>query len=191
MGIRTPSAIAVNSPPTMSQLRPVDLVRAGWLRILVGSVDMSQVYVAKPLESIDPNVGQYWPMTNPRSQLWMLAAGTLASLAVVALWGTLAAFNPTTTYHLSPIVVAVAAPTVARMYHRTRLSTRFAVASVLIGVAAATGAALAIHALGWSIGPTIDPSISLFAEVAVAIAIGGAIGAATALPGPRRGRRPR
>ncbi|MEQ1736078.1 MAG: hypothetical protein ABL886_06725 [Rhodoglobus sp.] len=130
-------------------------------------------------------------MTKPRSQLWMLGAGTLASLAVAGLWATLAAFNPTTTYHLSPIVVAVAAPTVARMYYRDRLSTKFAVASMVIGVVLAAVVAIAINALGWSIGPTIDPAISLFAEVAVAILIGAAIGAITALGGPRRGRRPR
>ncbi|MDP3209071.1 MAG: hypothetical protein Q8M65_07970 [Rhodoglobus sp.] len=127
-------------------------------------------------------------MTEHRSELRMLILGTLASLAVVAFWGTLAAFNPTTTYHLSPIVVAVAAPTVARMYRGTRMSTKFAVVSVVVGVVAAAAGALAINALGWSTGPTIDPSISLFAEVAVAIVIGAAIGAATALMKPRRGR---
>ncbi len=118
----------------------------------------------------------------------MLGAGTLASLAVVALWMTLAAVNPTTTYHLSPVVVAAAAPTVARMYYRDRLSTRFAVLSVVIGIVLATAAALTIHALGWSRGPTVDPSISLVAEVAVAIMVGGALGAVTALAPPRRGR---
>jgi len=37
IGMSTARQIAANSPPTMSQIRPLEVVRASWLRMRVGS----------------------------------------------------------------------------------------------------------------------------------------------------------
>ncbi len=112
----------------------------------------------------------------PKSPHRALLVGALSSVAVAVLWTGLAALNPTTNYHLSPLVAVLAAPAVARMANSARLPFPMAAITVAIGVALAAIAAAVIAAAGWAHGPTFTSSLTALEELLGAIAIGMALG---------------
>lgn len=109
-----------------------------------------------------------------------LLAGALGSITVALLWTGLAALNPTTSYHLSPLIAVLAAPTVARIAQSTRLPAPQAAITVAIGVVVTAVAAGIIKAAGWALGPTFTWSVTPLAELLGAIVIGAILGAIVA-----------
>lgn len=112
----------------------------------------------------------------PRSTRRALLIGALATVAVAVLWTGLAALNPTTNYHLSPLIAVLAAPAVARIAHSGRLPFPWAAMSIAIGVAGAAIAAAVIAAAGWAHGPTFTSTVTPLGELVGAITIGAVLG---------------
>lgn len=107
--------------------------------------------------------------------------GALGSLAVAVLWTTLAALNPTTNYHLSPLVAVIAAPAAARMATSGRLRWPTAIVTVGVGVIVASASALIIHAAGWARGPSFSSAVTPLAELIAVIVFGALVGAVIAV----------
>ena len=111
----------------------------------------------------------------------LLILGALGSLGVAILWTILAALNPTTNYHLSPLVAVLAAPAAARLANSGRLRGLLAVATVAVGIVVTVAAATAIHAAGWALGPSFSSSVPPLAELAAVIMVGALVGAVVAI----------
>lgn len=116
----------------------------------------------------------------PKPPWHSLLAGAFGSITVALLWTGLAALNPTTNYHLSPLIAVLAAPAVARMAHSARLPAALAATTVAIGVATTGIAAAVIMAAGWAHGPTFNSGVTPLEELLGAIAIGTTLGAIVA-----------
>ncbi len=101
-------------------------------------------------------------------------AGSFGSIAMALLWTWIAALNPTTNYHLAPLIAILAAPTVGRMTQRQ--PARQAAITVAIGVVVTVIAAATINVAGWAHGPTFTSSVTPLAELLGAIAIGAVLG---------------
>ncbi|MDJ0336124.1 hypothetical protein QMG83_12900 [Salinibacterium sp. G-O1] len=110
----------------------------------------------------------------------VIAYAAFGVAAISLLWIILAAVTPTTNYHLAPLVAVLAAPTTARMTTTTRLRAPLSVATVAVGVAVTTVAAVLIQVAGWAQGPSFSPSITPLTELVVLIAVGGVLGAVIA-----------
>ncbi|MBX3099343.1 MAG: hypothetical protein KF761_07145 [Salinibacterium sp.] len=117
----------------------------------------------------------------PKSPWRSVLAGALGSITVALVWTGLAALNPTTNYHLSPLVAVLAAPAVARMAHSARLPAPLAAISVAVGVVVTALAAEVINSAGWALGPTFTPSVTPLGELVGAIVIGAILGATIAV----------
>ena len=107
--------------------------------------------------------------------------GALGSLAVAVLWTILAALNPATNYHLSPLVAVLAAPMAARVATSGRLRWLIAIATVGVGVIVTVAAALIIHAAGWARGPSFSSNVPPLAELIAVIVVGALAGVAVAV----------
>ncbi|EPR76538.1 hypothetical protein ADILRU_1023 [Leifsonia rubra CMS 76R] len=106
--------------------------------------------------------------------------GVLGSLVVALLWTTLAALNPTTNYHLSPLVAVIAAPAAARMATSGRLRWPIAIVVVGVGLIITVAAAIIIHVAGWARGPSFSSTVTPLAELIAVIAVGALVGAVIA-----------
>lgn len=109
-----------------------------------------------------------------------LLAGALGSITVALLWTGLAALNPTTNFHSSPLIAVLAAPAVARIAQSTRLPALVAAITVVIGVVVTAITAGIINASGWALGPTFTSSMTPLGELLGAIVIGAVLGALVA-----------
>ncbi|MCY7412525.1 MAG: hypothetical protein LH471_05740 [Salinibacterium sp.] len=107
--------------------------------------------------------------------------GAFWSLGFAILWTTLAAFNPTTNYHLSPLITALAAPLAARLVDSGRLRWPLAITTVGLGVTIAVAAAIMIDGAGWAPGPSFSADVSPRAELVAVILIGAVIGTVIAI----------
>lgn len=107
--------------------------------------------------------------------------GTLVSLGVAMLWTTLAALNPTTNYHLSPLISVLAAPIAARLANSARLRWPIAIITVGVGVIVTVAAALIIHIAGWALGPSFSSHVSPLVELVAVIVVGALAGVAVAV----------
>ncbi len=107
--------------------------------------------------------------------------GGLWSLGFAVLWTTLAALNPTTNYHLSPLVAAIAAPAAVRMTRSGRLRWAGTIAVVGVGLIITIAAAIIINTTGRAQGPSFSPTVSPIAELIAVIVAGALIGAAIAI----------
>lgn len=101
----------------------------------------------------------------------------LGTLGVAAVWVGLAAWQPTTTYHLAPAVLAWAAPYLCATAAASRRDT--VVAAVLGGLAAAV-VSVGLAAVGWLQGPALLGGGPL-AESLLVAAGAAVIGVAAAL----------
>ncbi len=101
----------------------------------------------------------------------------LLTVAISALWGVLAAVRPGTTYHLAPVIVAVAYPYARRPQNRTRRSRLIA---GLIGTGGALLGSVLLQAAGMLEGPTLFGSTALHESVAAAVATGAGTAAVAA-----------
>jgi hypothetical protein len=106
-----------------------------------------------------------------------LLAGALGSITVALLWTGLAALNPTTNYHLSPLIAVLAAPAVARIAQSGRLPAPVAAITVVTGVAVTAITAGIVNAAGWALGPTFTSYLTPSGELLGAIVIGAVFGA--------------
>ena len=100
------------------------------------------------------------------------------SIGFVILWAVLAAIQPSTTYHLAPLLVAVIVPVVYRMQGRSR-STGIWLALAGVGWAVTATSLLAVS--GLLEGPSLLPFGGAFLESLVAAGAGGAVGLVAAV----------
>ena len=115
------------------------------------------------------------------SSVRLVLLGALGSLGVAMLWTILAALNPTTNFHLSPLVAVLAAPAAARLANSGRMRGLLAAATVAVGLVVTVAAATAIHAAGWALGPSFSSSVPPLVELAVVIVVGALLGAVVAV----------
>lgn len=104
-----------------------------------------------------------------------------------ALWAILAANNPTTTYHLAPLLVAGAGPILSTLDGEVEISAQLLASAAAVGLVTALATAIAIAALGWSQGPSLLPFGGAVTE-AVVFAVAGAVGGLAVAFGLRRAR---
>lgn len=125
-----------------------------------------------------------------------LVAGLLASLAAALLWLVLAAWRPTVTLHLAPVLVASTGPYVA--WTRAEPGRRRATVLAALGAALlAITATLGLSAAGWLAGPTWfatdatrEAAVLIGATTSLAVVgAGWARTAPTAAPAVDRDRR--
>jgi hypothetical protein len=116
----------------------------------------------------------------PSSKHNPVLMGALGSLAMALLWTTLAALNPTTNYHLSPLVAVIAAPAAARLATSGRPRWPAAIATVGVGVIVTGAAAGIIRAAGWARGPSFNSAVTPLAELIAVIVVGAVVGAVIA-----------
>ncbi|MCP3997384.1 MAG: hypothetical protein GY722_20355 [bacterium] len=100
------------------------------------------------------------------------AFGTALFLAAV--WAIAAAIQPTSTYHLAPILVAGALPTLIGTQDKVVLASATA-----MGLALAVVVSLALAGLDWLRGPSLLPYGGALAEAITFSGI-GAVGGAVA-----------
>jgi len=93
----------------------------------------------------------------------------LLTVAIVALWAAVAAIRPGTTFHLAPVIVALAYPYARWPQTRTRRS-RFVAG--LIGTCGALLGTVLLQAAGLLEGPTLLGANPLHESVAAAVAAG-------------------
>ena len=98
------------------------------------------------------------------------ALGLAAFLAAV--WAIGAAIQPAATYHLAPILVAGAVPTLIGAQDKATLAGAMAA-----GIGIASAVALALAGLDWLRGPTLLPYGGALAE-AITFSAAGSVGAA-------------
>ncbi len=96
------------------------------------------------------------------------------SIGFVVLWAVLAAIQPSTTYHLAPLLVAVILPVVYRMQDGRSRSTGIWRALAGVGLAVAATSLLAVA--GLLEGPSLLPFGGAFIESLVGAGAGGAVG---------------
>ena len=106
------------------------------------------------------------------------ALATAGSLATV--WVVAAAAQPTSTYHLAPLLLAGSLPVTAGA---SGLSERATHAVLGAGLAATVSVALA--ALGWMLGPTLLPYGGPLAEALTFAAVGSVAGSLLTAFNPR------
>ena len=120
----------------------------------------------------------------------MLAEAVGASALLAVLWLILALINPTTTYHLSPVLVAAAPSVIVRLRSARTLSWRRALATVATGVVVAGITAVILILADALRGPVLAADFTAssgnaFDETVVAIAIGAILGGLFAVIGRR------
>jgi len=93
-------------------------------------------------------------------------------LGLTVLWIVLASTNSSTTYHLAPLLVAIAVPTGSVLADRTTF--RVAAAAAAIGVALTYGATAILAAADHLSGPSLLPTGGAVLE-AIVFGAGGAI----------------
>ncbi len=116
------------------------------------------------------------------------ALGGAVVLAV--LWLILALINPTTTYHLSPVLVAVAPSVIVRLRSARALSWRWMLTTVASGIVVAGVATVILVLVDALRGPVLAADFTAspgnaFEETMVAIAIGAILGGLVAVIGRR------
>ncbi|MGH3437991.1 MAG: hypothetical protein ACRDRN_16190 [Sciscionella sp.] len=111
--------------------------------------------------------------------------GALASLVLAAVWLLLALKDPSTTYHLAPLLVAVAWPLTRRWRTRSALPARSALGAATGGAAVALGTTALLASQHALTGPTLSGSGDALIETLIAIVVGAAIGGAPAAVGHR------
>ena len=99
---------------------------------------------------------------------------SLYGLGLTVLWIVLASANPSTTYHLAPLLVAIAVPVGSVMADRTTVGV--AAGASIIGVALTYGATAGLAATDSLTGPSLLPPGGAVLEAIV-------FGAAGALAG--------
>jgi len=104
---------------------------------------------------------------------------SLYGLGLALLWGVLAFNNPTITYHLAPLLVAVVIPIGAASAET--ITTRTALTATSIGAVLALGAVVVLGATEHLAGPSLLPSGGAVSEASVFGAIGAAGGLAFAI----------
>lgn len=116
------------------------------------------------------------------------AVGVAVLLAV--LWLILALINPTTTYHLSPVLVAAAPSVIVRLRSTRALSWRRALATVTFGIVVAGIATVVLVLANALRGPVLAADFtassgSALGETVIAIGIGAVLGGLFAVIGRR------
>lgn len=101
-----------------------------------------------------------------------MRSGLLTGGLLVAVWAVAAAVQPTSTYHLAPILIAGAVPVLGRRSGAPR--SRLVLAATGGALIAATGAAL-LAGFNLFQGPTLLPYGGAFAE-ALMFTVAGAVG---------------
>lgn len=109
-----------------------------------------------------------------RSESGPLALTVGITVIVAGLWIWLATRTPTSTFHLAPLITALAGPAVLRS---SPVGTRSSLTVVsLIGTGVATLAGLYLWMTDSLVGPTFFSETGAPIETALMIAIGSAIG---------------
>lgn len=101
-----------------------------------------------------------------------MRSGLLAGGLLAAVWAVAAAVQPTSTYHLAPILIAGAVPVLGRRLGAPR--SRLVLAAAGGALIATIGAAL-LAGFGLLQGPTLLPYGGAFAE-ALTFTVAGALG---------------
>lgn len=109
-----------------------------------------------------------------RAQAWWQPIA--AAVAFDALWVLLAARTPTTTYHLGPFLVAIAAPLTPRWVTRTAIRPRAAAVLAASGVALALLTTAGLAWWGMLDGPDLTGGDHPGAEAGLLAALGGMLG---------------
>ena len=101
------------------------------------------------------------------------------SIGFVGLWAVLAAIQPSTAYHLAPLLVAVIVPVVYRMQDGRSRSTGLWLTLAGVGLAVTDTSLLAVS--GLLEGPSLLPLGGAFIGSLVAVGAGGAVGLVAAV----------
>lgn len=117
---------------------------------------------------------------------WQAGLGFSAFMAVI--WLALAMFNPTTTYHFAPVIVAAAWPAGCRLHAARALPARPAVTTALGGGLLALAATALLSTLDALAGPALFGLPDGLSETLAAVALGVCIGVTFAVV--RRGGKP-
>jgi hypothetical protein len=104
---------------------------------------------------------------------------SLYGLGLALLWGVLAFNNPTITYHLAPLLVAVVIPIGSSLTET--IPTRTALMATSIGLALTLGAVIVLGLTEHLAGPSLLPSGGAVVEAVVFGGIGGVGGLAFAI----------
>lgn len=115
-----------------------------------------------------------------------LARAILGTLAIAALWVGVAAWRPTTTYHLAPAVLAWTPPYLSVVAGAGRWGGAFA---AVAGGMAAAGVSLVLAVAGWLDGPALIGGGPLAESLLVSggAAVVGVVGAVVIPYGRARG----
>lgn len=108
---------------------------------------------------------------------------SLYGLGLTVLWIGLASANPKITYHLAPVLVAIAVPVGSTLNGRLKPPT--AVAASAIGLVLTYGTAVGLGATNHLAGPSLLPSGGAVVEAIVFGAV-GAVGGFVFAIWPRR-----
>ncbi|HZD69705.1 MAG TPA: glutaredoxin domain-containing protein [Actinomycetes bacterium] len=177
---------------------------AALVRRLASGSETVPTVVVGPRALVNPTVGEVLaavaaeaphllPIQQPPAPRTRVSArwwAPLASVGLAALWVGLAAWHPTTTYHLGPALAAAAWPRLARWRASRRLEPLAAAVAVAGGAATAlSGLALlvALHALQ---GPTLLGRHSPIVEALALLAVGCGYGLWAASRPARRSGKP-
>lgn len=109
------------------------------------------------------------------------SAGLLVSVVLAVGWFGLAAANPTTTYHVAPLVVAAVWPVGRRLRPAGSLPVATALATALGGGLLALLTTLLLAVTGSLSGPTVFGIPGPLAEAVIGTAVGTLIGAGIAM----------
>ncbi len=111
-----------------------------------------------------------------------LRTGLGIALLLSAVWLVAAAFRPTATFHLAPILIAGAVPILGR---GATVPRQTIIVATLIGAAVATLAAVILTAFDLLRGPTLLPYGGAFAEAISFALLGAAVGLLVLIALPR------
>jgi glutaredoxin len=127
--------------------------------------------IVTALRTEAPHLVDHAITPNVRPAYWILAP-----LLVAIVWGVLAFWHPTVTYHLAPALTAAAAPAFRRL-NEGPLALRAAAGGALVGLAVALAATVVLahwHAL---MGPTVTGGHNVVGETLLLAGVGAVVSA--------------
>lgn len=107
----------------------------------------------------------------------------LVMVGLVASWTIIAAINPTTTYHLAPLLISASAPFMARQTYAGPVAPRTAALFALAGILTAVLTAAILATNNILNGPGLIDGISPFAETPILAILGSGAALAYAVRG--------
>lgn len=141
--------------------------------VFVGPRAMVNPSMGQVLAAVREHAPDLASSATPVTPRWQPA---VAALLIAALWAVLAAFTPTTTFHLAPLLVVAAPPVTYRVFTGTPPTPRRTAALVALGAVIASATTAVLAALGLLAGPDLIGGDRPVAETVILIVVGAAVG---------------